>query len=525
MPLACIFPLVFFLRLIPACRHWVELLFACVMIAWATFYIELWKHTEAVWRMRWGMEEFALAETTRAEFIGVWTLSEVDRHSIMKVDRYGKLRRLATNLITMAFIGLVLLTVSALYAYERFLIKSGHLSHVTLVNFAIAIQMQVYNLIWKFLSVKLTDFDNHETESGYYEGLVKRVFVFQFINSYSALFYLVLMGHDPTGTKQDYSTKLAMQLRIIFCIYLISHLAGVLMPYLSYLYRLRFDDRDDKRQTTHSKASVQVSRRSGYTPMPQPNKKGTMAARFSFMETQAKLDSYEVKEDVWERIDIMMELGYVLFFGFVAPEIIALLLVSNLIRIRAFGWMLLYALRRPFPRGADGLGKTMNFLYRVMCRAAVLINIVLLTLYNAQSPRSEDVFLWLRSQVTTQAPGVPRQSDWKAIMTVILVVDIVAYLIQKVITSSVKVPEIVALNAKRALVILDELQNLLYNADGNHLVARATASLGKDSKSIHTLEPGGCHWVATDAQEASYGLDVPAWSPLDPWFQEGSLRT
>merc|ERR1712032_1657027 len=76
----------------------------------------------------------------------------------------------------------------------------------------------------------------------------------------------------------------------------------------------------------------------------------------SGLEVQASMPELSLSEQIEDSMDLMMELGFVLFFGNVAPEIICLFCTSNLIRTRAWGWKLLFAVRRPFPFRSAGLG-------------------------------------------------------------------------------------------------------------------------------------------------------------------------
>merc|ERR1719456_176111 len=138
----------------------------------------------------------------------------------------------------------------------------------------------------------------------------------------------------------------------------------------------------------------------------------------SFPETQAKMPEYTLAEEVYDVMDVIVELGYVLFFGFVAPEVITLFLMSNMLRVHAFGWKLVYTMQRPFPDGASGLGVVFERVFHVMARCAVACNIVLILLTNSGEDVHHDSFEFLKEYFSRPAEGAGRERDWKSMLTV-----------------------------------------------------------------------------------------------------------
>merc|ERR1719456_1206524 len=128
----------------------------------------------------------------------------------------------------------------------------------------------------------------------------------------------------------------------------------------------------------------------------------------SFPETQAKMPEYTLAEEVYDVMDVIIELGYVLFFGFVAPEVITLFLLSNLLRVHAFGWKLVYTMQRPFPHGASGLGVVFERVFHVMSRCAVACNIILILLTTSEQDAQHDTFEWLKEYLSRPETGMER---------------------------------------------------------------------------------------------------------------------
>jgi threonine/homoserine/homoserine lactone efflux protein len=55
-------------------------------------------------------------------------------------------------------------------------------------------QIMLFNLIYQGIAVKLTDQENHRTDTEYENALILKVFVSQFINSYASLFFLAFVA-------------------------------------------------------------------------------------------------------------------------------------------------------------------------------------------------------------------------------------------------------------------------------------------------------------------------------------------
>jgi len=156
----------------------------------------------------------------------------------------------------------------------------------------------------------------------------------------------------------------------------------------------------------------------------------------SSLEIQASLPENTLSEDVEDVMDLIIELAFVMFFGCIAPEIIWLFCVSNLIRIRAWGWKLLYAVQRPFPLSAAGLG-TLNKVVGILSASSVWCNIFLCLMINYHHYRSSsaDVISWLEGVVgTTSHDSVSDLSvSWKTLLAVFLVLERSIFLLRGLI--------------------------------------------------------------------------------------------
>jgi len=62
-----------------------------------------------------------------------------------------------------------------------------------LVGLIMAVQIQVLNLLYEMIAIKLNDYENHRTDTQYEDSLIGKTFLFQFINSFANMFYIAFV--------------------------------------------------------------------------------------------------------------------------------------------------------------------------------------------------------------------------------------------------------------------------------------------------------------------------------------------
>jgi hypothetical protein len=170
--------------------------FSCFMAIWATLFLEFWKRKEATHAMKWGMTGYEAEELTRPQFEGVPMRSPVNGQEYLYFPAQEKLRRMTTSVMTISgFITVVIIIVASIFILKLFLsgIPSMSSSASIIASLANAVQIQVMNLLYGQVAVQLTDYENHRTDTEYEDSLIAKTFVFQFVNSFSALFYITFI--------------------------------------------------------------------------------------------------------------------------------------------------------------------------------------------------------------------------------------------------------------------------------------------------------------------------------------------
>ena len=145
---------------------------------------------------------------------------------------------------------LVIGTVTGIYILRFQLQNTTSLPASTIASCLNTFQITVFNMFYAVLSVKLTKYENHRTDTEYEDSMITKMFAFQFINSYSSFFFLAFVasymtrGATDDDESNDYTGQcgatscmipLGLNLGIIFGSRItVTNALEVLMPYYAY---------------------------------------------------------------------------------------------------------------------------------------------------------------------------------------------------------------------------------------------------------------------------------------------------
>ncbi|XP_076446692.1 anoctamin-7-like isoform X2 [Babylonia areolata] len=175
--------------------------FGLVICVWGTIFLEIWKRKNAELAYEWDVEQFEANEPDRPSFSG--TKSKKDPVTDDWVWYYPfrlQCFKFCLSFSVLIFmISLVLISVVAIIMYRVIMnidycpgldaasciIVTTILSSV-LNAFSILLLTRVYNV----LARKLTEWENHRTQTKFDDALIFKLFAFQFVNSYASCFYI-----------------------------------------------------------------------------------------------------------------------------------------------------------------------------------------------------------------------------------------------------------------------------------------------------------------------------------------------
>ncbi|KAL4230701.1 hypothetical protein ACF0H5_011077 [Mactra antiquata] len=338
--------------------------FALFICVWGTLFIEVWKRRQAELAYKWDVEQFEEYEPDRPEFYG--TKQRVDPVT-NEQDWYYPFTRKAWKLflstMTILFmVCLVLISVVSVIVYRTIarvdycpdLPDSECLFVTTIVSSLFnAISILILGKVYDILARKLTDWENHRTQTMYNDALIIKLFAFQFVNNYSSCFYIAFFrgrfdddnGILGRGSKyQDNCegtcmSQLSFQVMVLMITKPLPKLAtDILLPWGMKLFRKyckccacipfvkRFLKLNDKPKEEKTLLELEIEK----PPL----------GNFTLGEYTEKVIQY----------------GLMMLFAASFPLAPLLVLLLNVVDLRLDAWRMLWAYQRPMAVIAEDIG-------------------------------------------------------------------------------------------------------------------------------------------------------------------------
>ena len=224
----------------------------------------------------------------------------------------------------------------------------------------------------------MTKVENHRTETDFEDQLIAKVFLFQFVNSNGALFY-VAMAQGPLtrgiGDKQPWKTRRFDCAP--YCLEHVSYLLGtifivrvvlgnwneVVAPFLA---RLR---KDAARRRGHDQDDAEYE---------DPASTSIRKRQVSPAEEQFEKDDYGSLDIFDDYGELVVQFGYATLFVSAFPLAPVFACVNNFIEIRVDGWKMCQNTKRPWPKGAEDIG-TWESVLTVVAILGTITNSIMIT--------------------------------------------------------------------------------------------------------------------------------------------------
>ncbi|XP_068760647.1 anoctamin-4-like [Montipora capricornis] len=363
--------------------------FAIFMSVWATLFLEFWKRRQVVLSYHWHMMHFEdLEEQFRPEFIATaptWRKDKVTGKvvpHVPKKTRYQKFAGVGSVVSFMIF--LVLAAVVGVVAYRASvfgaLVSSGSFNARKNAKFITSITAALLNLvcinllkfIYERLAVWLTNWENPPTETDYKDSFTYKMFLFQFVNTYSSIFYIAFFKLNyVVGTPGNYQRlaggrldgcgvggcllDLFIQLVIIMVgQQIIGNITEIAIPGLMKWWKLR-----------QARKEIQ--------DIPQ-------------WEEDYKLSALPEHHMFWEYLEVVLQFGFVTMFVAAFPLAPLFAMLNCVMEIRVDAVNFVCQFRRPVARRAQDIGAW----YRIMesiTNLSVLVNAFVISFTSDFIPR------------------------------------------------------------------------------------------------------------------------------------------
>ncbi|OQS02828.1 anoctamin [Thraustotheca clavata] len=338
--------------------------YALFMALWASAFLVAWKRRANTLAYRWGVLGYEDEEVLRPEFYG-------EGPGLSHYPNYKRwLKYSITMFVVLVFIAIIL--VIMYYAFttrdalaEQSLAIQHNLTHVELTwanlskfNAMMDVKFWFYFLItpmlyglcipmfdlgFSYIAQRLTNWENHKTESAYQSALILKVFPFRFVHVFATLYYYAF-------TAGNNLIRVAIQLATFMLSgQMWNNVVKTGVPLIKRQYQMR-----QKRQATDK--MLQAFGTSG-DPTKQSEVIHKQCVRLeqasSLVWDESQLGKYDTFEDYTE---MLIQFGYVSFFSIAFPLAPFLALVNNLISLRADAFKLCYTKQRPIALKTSGIG-------------------------------------------------------------------------------------------------------------------------------------------------------------------------
>eukprot|EP00463_Aulacantha_scolymantha_P000280 TRINITY_DN1160_c0_g1_i2.p1 TRINITY_DN1160_c0_g1~~TRINITY_DN1160_c0_g1_i2.p1 ORF type:complete len:323 (-),score=48.26 TRINITY_DN1160_c0_g1_i2:1398-2366(-) len=156
--------------------------FGILMIIWAMLFLENWKRVQAGLSACWGTTHFEDKETIRPEFEGQWKISLTTGLKVETENFFIHILRICcSQSVVVLFISIVIALVILLLMMKlQLILNNPPPSFIPtivppLVN---AVTITILNFMFRWISSKLNDLENHRTESQFENAKISKTFLF-----------------------------------------------------------------------------------------------------------------------------------------------------------------------------------------------------------------------------------------------------------------------------------------------------------------------------------------------------------
>ncbi len=321
--------------------------FAGFMAIWGTLFTESWKRREVRLATEWGMNQFHNVEMDRPDFSGVLSRSPVTGKETLFFPDHLRTKSLIRSYgIICASVMSIIICLTLVFILRKGMDLDPSIGYYSaeLTSLLIALQIEFLNYLFYRVAINLNNNENHRTDTSYENALIGKTFVFQFINSFSGLFYVSFLKPFIKADKciaRYCFYELQATLGTIFMSRLFLHNYFKL---ISPMWKVRKDLNEIK----HIDAKTE-----GEAAKHEISEVEMMFLQPDFDPLMGTFNDYAT---------MVSQFGYMTMFVSAFPLCTMLALVNNYVQLRVDAWRLCQGTQRPDPKSAQNIGKWQNVL-------------------------------------------------------------------------------------------------------------------------------------------------------------------
>ena len=408
--------------------------YAVFVGVWATLFQEFWQRKEKSCVLKWGMDGYEQQESIRPSFQGTLRPSPITGKQTPVFSPYIKTKRIIKSYsVTLILSMSIIAACSAIFITQKLMwhFRTGEIRLGAIIAACwYTVQIEIFNFLFSATAKRLTEFENHRTDTEFEDSLIGKSFVFAFINSYTPLFYIAFV--QPFIPELDYcpNSSCMNELQvflgtIFFARVVLSNLFEVAVPALTVAAKATaatdhingYDRHDNKTLlelcglswicccichhihwcfSSGSNTSGSMTYAKKITLAEKDE--AALAAHKSLLRTIDDIDVHDgdnlrrellamgdveknyILSDYAPMVGLMsdyselvIQYGYVTMFVAAFPLVSLLALFSTYIEIRVDAWKLSLLSRRPQPAGVEDIG-TWFIILEMLSKIAVITN-------------------------------------------------------------------------------------------------------------------------------------------------------
>lgn len=394
------------------------LLYAIFMSLWAVFFLEFWKRYQFTLQYEWDTLDFEqITETSRPKFEATMKLkfgkaNEQKKNQIYRnnpvtqkfefyqSDTVVKTKILATlsTLLMVVFVLLAILisviiyraivspllssTISQISTYDTGLANTLSLTQSLIISTSGALIQLIFimitNKFYEVIASALTRWELHKTQSDHEDSFTVKMFIFQFVNLYSSLFYIAfikgrLITHFPgkifnswfygleSCASHGCLLELTIQLIIVFILkQTLNNIIEVGKPLVTVV-------------TKHLLSKMKLRKDNSKDTNPKHVKEHLLPP----WERDYQLVCEQSHGLFWEYLELVIQFGFVTIFAAAFPLAPLFALFNNYLEIRIDAFKYLVLTRRVLANRVQDIGSWYSIL-DLLSKIAVVTNAFLI---------------------------------------------------------------------------------------------------------------------------------------------------
>jgi anoctamin-10 len=360
-------------------------IYGIVNTLWCVVFVEYWKRQEQELSVRWGVKNVSVIENKRRGFVPDRVIT--DNITGEQVPVFPSKKRVQRQLLQIPLaifsaIGLGSIIVTC-YAIEIFISEvyngpfKSYLTFTPTILLTLAVP-PMSNFLTSFAE-KLTYYENYETQHSHDKAMVSKVFVINFLTSYTAIFltsfvyvpfasilvpYLDVFSltvkpfadddkqtHAPPPASFNINPNRLKNQMIYFAVtaQVVNFALETIVPFFTKKGQDKFKEFQASRAEKHGGAAPNASDND-----PPEEKEFLHRVR-----EEAALPEYDVTSDLRE---MCIQFGYLSLFSVIWPLTPVSYFINNWIELRGDTFKLTVECRRPNPQRADSIGPWLDSL-------------------------------------------------------------------------------------------------------------------------------------------------------------------